>query len=306
MRQPLFLLVLALPTLALTACSSSEDDGPSKADAIAAAKLGTTTEVLAASSYLEYINRLDNAAAAFGEFRSPLSQAKQNVVRKVLIEDFGCPEGGTLDYSDKNRDDYIEVSFDNCRDDDGSTLDGLLVLECLSGDFSSEDSCNNTEANFGSGSKSLKFSDGDGQQVDLLGTFQIQTSGDTTLTTQSLTIRVAPAFEDFEIIGVSSGLQRGLQPNENGLQADVSGSIGLAFEGDVLNCTSGTITFSTIEALQVSNEGVITDGQLRLSNQDNQIATVSFGTSGAVTVSVGGSTEIFTRSQYESACSTAR
>ncbi len=306
MRQPHHLLIAALPVLFFSACSSSDDNGPSKADAIAAAKLGTTTEVLAASSYLEYINRLDNAAAAFGDLRSPLAKARGEVIRKVTVEDLGCAEGGSLDYDDQGRDDYIRLSFDNCRDDDGSTLDGLLVLQCQSGDFSGDDSCNSTQASFGSGSKSLKFSDSNGQQVDLLGTYQIQKSGDTTLTTQSLTIRVAPAFEDFQVIGVSSGLQRGLQSNGDGIQADISGSIGLAFEGDVLNCTSGTVTFSTIEALQVSPEGVITDGQLRLSNQDNQIATVSFGESGAVTVSLNGSAEVFTRSQYESACTTAR
>lgn len=306
MRQfsaPLITLVFAL---SLQACSSSETQGPSKADASAPAKLDTTTDVLAASSYLDYINRLDNAAAAFGNFRSPLAQKRAEVVQKVLVENLSCGEGGTLDFDDQGRDDYMRFSFDNCRDNDGSSLNGLLVLQCQSGDFSGNDTCNNTQAAFGNGSKSLKYSDADGQRVDLLGTFQIQKAGDTTLTTQSLTIRVEPAFEDFQIVGISSGLQRGLQPNANGVQADVSGSIGLAFEGDVLNCTSGTVTFSTIEALQVSSEGVITDGQLRITNANNQIATVSFGSSGAVTVSLNGSVEIFTRSQYANACSTTQ
>ncbi len=182
-------------------------------------------------------------------------------------------------------------------------------MECLSGDFSDDDTCFNTRATFGSGSKALKFADTDGQNVDLLGSYQIQTAGNTTLTNQTLNIRVKPAFEDFEVIGISTGLQRGLEPSNDGsgsLQADLSGSIGLAFAGDVINCTTGTVTFSTIDALRVTSEGVITDGQLRLTNADNQIATVSFGASGAVTVSLNGSAETFTRSQFENACSTTR
>lgn len=299
--------ILALSfVFALGACSGSDDSGPSTADARAAAPLDTAEDVLATAAYLKLLRELDDAAATFGEFRSPFAAKALNIAQKLTVAGYSCPEGGTLDYDDSNSDDYIELVFKNCVDDDGSQLHGQLVLECFSGDFSSDSSCANTLATFGTGSRSLKYSEPSGFEIALLGTFQIQDTGNVTITNQTLTVAVEPDEDDIRILGVTNGLQRDSEPDGNdGHFSSVSGDIGFAFDGDILDCISGTVRLSTLDQLHRDASGSITAGRLRITNANNQIATISFDAEGGATVDLNGSTSSFSVSEVRGACTSA-
>ena len=289
--------------LALSACDSEEDKGPSLADAGAPAKLDTTEAVLQSAGYLLLTAKLDGLAESFTTFGSPLARKAQRMAPKATLTDAECPGGGSFDFTDQNRDDYLQFRFDNCITDDGDRSNGLLELVCLSGTFEpdQDDSCSNTRISFGDGNRALVTTVSSGEVLALRGTFRLQTTSRATITDQTLDVETRS--EGLGVVGITRGLNRDIEPTSNGgALVLINGDTGVALQGDDIECATGLVSIATLDRLQVNPAGAVIGGSVSISNDDNQTATVSFSSDGSVTVNLDGSTQTFPRTRFEALC----
>lgn len=284
----------------LVGCGDSDDDkGPSLSTARSEAVIDSAETAAKLAGYLNVIDALDESADVRGLEQGFRSKAARQVL-KFRLED-NCPDGGSFAIFDDNQPEQLTMQFSSCREG-FETLNGQVFLQCQAGSFQ-DDSCSNTLINFGSGGSRFSFSDAQ-QSVNLNGSWRLIESSTGLRVEQTLEVTGANLQSDVRVAAVTSNFFQDLEQDGNGgALAVVGGSVGAALSGSNVDCATGLVTFTTREQLQINADGSLSGGRVLISNQSGDSAELAISADGSLTVSYQGSTQSFSRSEYQGFCS---
>lgn len=293
--------IVILASGLLLGCGSSEgDSGPSINDARAPALLDGATDAAVAASYINVMSVINGAVGELGEFNPLVASKLYASSSKLKVEDY-CDDGnGRFEYDDTTADETVVIEFHSCQLD-GAVINGTLTLQCLNGSFDDE-SCVTERVTFGDQGGEIRVVEG-AEVFRIGGTWEFSENGVFETIGQTLEARIARGdalqaayvADDFELdFDYSAGTNPLIMLN---------GDLGLVAIGDDVDCgLGGMVTFTTLTQIGLDDSGAPVSGRIRLNTANSQVAQVEFLGNGDLSVTVNGSTETVTQSQYQTYC----